>query len=49
VIVLLTTMAAALLSGHGELGQLEYRTDVLVPRPGRGEVLVQVAAAGTRM
>ena len=41
-----TTMAAVLLTGHGGLERLEYRTDVEVPRPRRGEVLVQVAAAG---
>jgi len=41
-----TTMAAVLLTGHGGLDRLEYRTDVPVPHPGSGEVLVQVAAAG---
>ena len=40
------TMAAVLLTGHGGLDRLEYRTDVEVPRPGRGEVLIRVAAAG---
>jgi NADPH:quinone reductase-like Zn-dependent oxidoreductase len=40
------TMAAVLLTGHGGLDRLEYRTDVPVPRPQRGEVLIQVAAAG---
>jgi NADPH:quinone reductase-like Zn-dependent oxidoreductase len=40
------TMAAVLLTGHGGLEKLEYRTDVPVPRPGKGEVLIQVAAAG---
>jgi NADPH:quinone reductase-like Zn-dependent oxidoreductase len=40
------TMAAVLLTGHGGLDRLEYRTDVPVPRPGPGEVLVRVAAAG---
>ena len=39
-------MAAVLLVGHGGLDKLEYRTDVQVPRPARGEVLIQVAAAG---
>ncbi|WP_427005443.1 alcohol dehydrogenase family protein [Pseudarthrobacter sp. H2] len=39
------TMAAVLLTGHGGLDKLEYRTDVAVPRPGAGEVLIQVAAA----
>lgn len=40
------TMAAVLLTGHGGLEKLEYRTDVAVPRPKKGEVLIQVAAAG---
>lgn len=40
------TMHAVLLNGHGGLDQLEYRTDVAVPRPGPGEVLIRVAAAG---
>jgi NADPH:quinone reductase-like Zn-dependent oxidoreductase len=39
-------MAAVLLTGHGGLDKLEYRTDIRVPRPGRGEVLIQVTAAG---
>jgi NADPH:quinone reductase-like Zn-dependent oxidoreductase len=39
-------MSAALLVGHGGLDKLEYRTDVPVPQPDRGEVLIQVAAAG---
>ena len=41
-----TTMAAVLLTGHGGLERLEYRIDVRVPHPKRGEVLIQVAAAG---
>ena len=41
-----TTMAAVLLTGHGGLEKLAYRTDVPVPHPTRGEVLIQVAAAG---
>lgn len=41
-----TTMAAVYLTGHGGLDQLEYRTDVPVPRPGNTEVLIQVGAAG---
>lgn len=40
------TMHAVLLNGHGGLDQLEYRTDVAVPQPGPGEVLIRVAAAG---
>jgi NADPH:quinone reductase-like Zn-dependent oxidoreductase len=39
-------MAAVVLTGHGGLEKLEYRTDVQVPRPKKGEVLIQVAAAG---
>jgi NADPH:quinone reductase-like Zn-dependent oxidoreductase len=39
-------MAAVLLRGHGGLEKLEYRTDVPVPVPGEGEVLIEVAAAG---
>jgi NADPH:quinone reductase-like Zn-dependent oxidoreductase len=38
-------MHAVLLKGHGGLEQLEYRTDLPVPTPGRGDVLVRVAAA----
>ena len=40
------TMHAVLLTGHGGLEKLEYRTDVAVPKPGAGEVLIRVAAAG---
>ena len=39
-------MAAVLLTGHGGYDTLEYRTDVPVPRPGPGEVLLRVLAAG---
>ena len=39
-------MAAVHLTGYGGLDRLEYRTDVPVPRPGAGEVLIRVAAAG---
>jgi len=39
-------MHAVLLKGHGGFEQLEYRTDVAVPEPGAGEVLIRVAAAG---
>lgn len=40
-----TTMRAVVLTGHGGLDKLEYRTDVKVPEPGPEEVLVKVAAA----
>ncbi|WP_438816512.1 alcohol dehydrogenase family protein [Taklimakanibacter deserti] len=39
-------MAAVLLTGHGGLDKLVYRTDVPVPRPARGEVLIRVSACG---
>jgi NADPH:quinone reductase-like Zn-dependent oxidoreductase len=39
-------MAAVLLTGHGGPEVLEYRTDVPVPVPGPGEVLIRVTAAG---
>ena len=39
-------MTAVLLTGHGGLDKLAYRDDVPVPRPGPGEVLIEVAAAG---
>ncbi|MBZ4018311.1 alcohol dehydrogenase family protein [Streptomyces purpurogeneiscleroticus] len=39
-------MTAVLLTGHGGIEMLQYRTDVPVPRPEPGEVLIQVAAAG---
>ena len=39
-------MAAVLLTAHGGFDKLEYRTDVPVPSPSKGEVLIRVAAAG---
>ena len=41
-------MHAALLTGHGGYETLEYRTDVPVPKPKAGEVLIRVAAAAVR-
>ena len=41
-----STMAAVILTGHGGLEKLEYRTDWPVPRPASGEVLIEVLAAG---
>jgi len=38
------TMAAVLLTGHGDVDALVYRDDVSTPRPGPGEVLVEVTA-----
>ncbi len=40
------TMHAVLLTGHGGLEKLDYRTDVAVPEPSAGEVLIQISAAG---
>lgn len=39
-------MHAVLLTGHGGLDKLEYQTDVKVPMPQSGELLIQIAAAG---
>lgn len=39
-----STMAAVQLVGHGGVDQLQYSTEVPVPKPGQGEVLVQVTA-----
>ena len=38
------TMAAMLLTGHGDVDKLVYNDDVPTPRPGPGEVLVKVTA-----
>src|SRR6056297_48834 len=38
-------MLAAVLTGHGGRERLEVRDDVPLPRPGHGEVQVQVSAA----
>lgn len=38
------TMSAMLLTGHGDVDKLQYRQDVVTPRPGPGQVLVQVTA-----
>lgn len=40
------TMAAVLLTGHGGIDKLDYRTDVPVPQPKAGEVLIRIVAAG---
>jgi len=39
-------MSGVYLTGHGDVDKLEYRTDIPVPIPGAGEVLIRVAAAG---
>jgi len=38
------SMSAMVLTGHGGLDRLEWRTDWPVPRPGAGEVLVRITA-----
>jgi NADPH:quinone reductase-like Zn-dependent oxidoreductase len=40
------TMQAVLLTGHGDISVLDYRTDVPVTAPEPGEVLIAVGAAG---
>ena len=40
------TMDAVILTGHGGLEKLEYRTDIPKPKPEAGEVLVRVCACG---
>ena len=39
-------MQAVLLTGHGGLENLQYRSDIAVPKPGPKEVLIRVSAAG---
>ncbi len=40
------TMHAVVLTGHGGFDKLEYQTDVAVPTPAVGEVLIRVRGAG---
>ncbi len=40
------TMHGVVLTGHGGLDKLVYRTDLPVPKPGPDEVLIRVDAAG---
>lgn len=40
------TMRGVWLTGHGGMEKLEFRSDIPVPTPGPGDVLVNVAAAG---
>ena len=44
-----TTMSGVQLTGHGGPEVLLWRDDIAVPRPGAGEVLVRVLAAGVNM
>jgi len=39
------TMAAVLLTGHGGIEKLKYRTNIAVPQPAAGEVLIEVKAS----
>ncbi|MDX1710388.1 MAG: alcohol dehydrogenase family protein [Rhodovibrionaceae bacterium] len=39
------TMKGVVLTGHGGLERLEWREDLPIPEPGRGEVLIRVGAA----
>ncbi|MBI1416012.1 MAG: zinc-binding dehydrogenase [Limimaricola sp.] len=39
-------MQAMVLTGHGDMGRLVWRTDVPRPDPGPGEVLIRVGACG---
>ena len=41
-----TTMTGILLTGHGGPEVLDYRSDIPVPTPGPGDVLIRVEAAG---
>jgi NADPH:quinone reductase-like Zn-dependent oxidoreductase len=43
------TMSGVQLVGHGGPEMLVWRDDIPVPRPGEGEVLVRVLAAGVNM
>lgn len=40
------TMRAFVLTGHGDMDRLEYKTDWPVPKPDAGEVLIRVHACG---
>ncbi|MQX35616.1 alcohol dehydrogenase family protein [Roseospira navarrensis] len=40
------TMRGVWLTAHGDLDCLDYRTDIPTPRPGPGDVLIRVTAAG---
>ncbi|TIL50787.1 MAG: alcohol dehydrogenase, partial [Mesorhizobium sp.] len=38
-------MSGVVLTGHGGFDKLQFKTDLSVPQPGPGEVLIKVAAA----
>ncbi|MEZ9550615.1 alcohol dehydrogenase family protein [Vibrio breoganii] len=40
------TMYGVQMIGHGDFDQLQYKTDIEVPTPSKGEVLIKVSAAG---
>lgn len=46
VITIPEQMSGVVLTGHGGLEVLEYRTDLKVPQPQPGEVLIRVGASG---
>lgn len=41
-----THMSGVVLTGHGDLDRLVWRDDLPTPRPGAGDVLIRVCAAG---
>ena len=41
-----STRCAQILTGHGGLEKLVFKTGLPIPEPGRGEVLIKVAACG---
>jgi NADPH:quinone reductase-like Zn-dependent oxidoreductase len=45
-VTLPATMRGVILTGFGGFDKLEYRIDLATPRPGPGEVLIKVGAAG---
>ena len=42
----MTLMTGVVLTGHGGLDKLECKTDLPMPQPGEGEVLIRVGASG---
>ena len=41
-----STMSGSVLTGHGGPEMLEWREDIPLPAPAKGDVLIEVAAAG---